>query len=407
MLHLTLCNRALTCRLGLSITAVLGLLSFTLLTAGCSHDPGKEEMPPPEVTVATPVEQELIDYERFSGRTEPLEQVEIRARVSGYLTKIHFLAGAEVTKGQPLFEIDIRQYQDALDRAEAEVARADARVSRLTAELERARQAFAKDAISRADYDKAVGDLAEGKAAVVYTKTQVSSAKLDVEFTKIDAPLSGMIGDRLVTEGNLVTGGQGNTTLLTTIVAVDPMDAVFDLDENTLQRLMKDVREGRIKLQAQGGGIPAELGLNVDATAFPFKGAINFVNNRVDPKTGTIRVKARFPNPKPAVGSRPLVAGVFARIRVPIGEPRKVLVVPESSLGEDQGSRYLYVVDDKNTAVRLNVTPGSLENGMREILNVKGSGDASPRALRPDERVIVKGIQRVKPGRVVDPKSAG
>jgi RND family efflux transporter MFP subunit len=386
---------------------LLGFLCLSILTAGCSNEPGKEQLPPPEVTVAPPVQKELIDFERFSGRTEPIEQVEIRARVSGYLTAIKFKPGAEVTKGQPLFEIDQRQYQAALDRAKAEVERAKARVQRLTADVERARIAFSKDAISREDYDKVVGDLAEAKAAIEYTKTQVVSAELDLGFTTIEAPLTGKIGDWLVTEGNLVTGGQGTTTLLTTIVSVDPMDAVFDLDENTLQRVEKEVRDGRIKLEAEGGGIPAEMGLNVDGTAYPFKGTINFVNNRVDPKTGTIRLKARFPNPKPAVGTRPLVPGVFARIRVPVGEPRKVLMVPESSLGDDQGARYLYVVDDKNTAVRLDVTPGSLENGMREIINVKGSGDSASRPLRPDERVIVKGIQRVKPGRVVDPKTAG
>jgi multidrug efflux pump subunit AcrA (membrane-fusion protein) len=154
------------------------------------------------------------------------------------------------------------------------------------------------------------------------------------------------------------------------------------------------------------GEIPVEMGLSVDGSAYPFKGAVNFVNNQVDPKTGTIKVKARFPNPKPAVGARPLTAGAFARIRVPIGESRKALMVPESALGLDQGNRYLYVVDEKNIAVRLDVNPGSLENGRREIISVKVPADANPRPLRPDEMVIVKGLQRVRPGLTVDPQAA-
>jgi multidrug efflux system membrane fusion protein len=329
--------------------------------------------------------------------------VEIRARVSGYLTKIQFKAGAEVKKDDPLFEIDPRIYRAAVDSAQAEVDRAEARVGRLAAELERNKMLLAKGGISQQDYDKSVADLAEGKANIKYGKAQLTSAKLDVDFTTIEAPLSGVMGDWLVTEGNLVTGGQGNTTLLTTIVAVDPMDAEFNLDENTLQRLQKDVREGRIKLKP-GDEIPVEMGLSVDATGYPYKGTINFVNNQVDPKTGTIKVKARFPNPKPAVGPRPLTAGAFARIRVPIGEARTVLVVPESSLGTDQGQRYLYIVDDSNVAVRLDVNAGSLENGFREIIGVKKPGaDEMSRPLQPNERVIVKGLQRVRPGMTVAP----
>jgi multidrug efflux system membrane fusion protein len=413
------CTHTRTRRAGLHFPAVLGLLFTALLAAGCQHGPGQESLPPPEVTVGPPTQKELIDYERFTGRTVPVEQVEIRARVSGYLTKIQFKAGAEVEKDQPLFEIDPRIYRAAVDSAQAEVDRAEARVGRLAAELERNKMLLAKGGISQQDYDKSVADLAEGKANVKYGKAQLATAKLDVDFTTIEAPLSGVMGDWLVTEGNLVTGGQGTTTLLTTIVAVDPMDAVFNLDENTLQRLQKDVREGRIKLEEYwrsllalgagpfvtvGGEIPVEMGLSVDASAYPYKGTINFVNNQVDPKTGTIKVKARFRNLKPAVGGRPLTAGAFARIRVPIGEAREVLVVPESSLATDQGQRYLYVVDDSNVAVRLDVDAGSLENGFREIIGVKKPGaDEKSRPLQPNERVIVKGLQRVRPGMTVAP----
>jgi RND family efflux transporter MFP subunit len=381
-----------------------GWLFLGLLTFGCQKtDESKSTLPTPEVTVATPRQQEVVDYEKFTGRTEPVEQVEIRARVSGYLDKIHFQPGAYVKKGDPLFEIDPRPYRTALERAEAEVTQVEARVERLNADVERSRILAGKGALSREDFDKVVGDRAEAVASVRSFKAKVTGAKLDLEFTKVEAPLTGEIGDRLVSEGNLVTGGQGNTTLLTTIVAVDPMDAVFDLDENTLQRLQKAVRDGRIKVK-EGAEIPVELGLHVDGSAYPFKGTINFVNNRVNPKSGTIRVKARFGNPKPDVGSRPLTAGMYARMRVPIGEPRTVWMVPESALGTDQGNRFLYVVDEQNKAVRLEVTAGSLEDGLREIENVKGPGDANLRSLRPDDRVIVQGLQRVRTGMTVDPK---
>jgi len=380
------------------------LLALAPTAGGCKNGPAKESLPPPEVTVATPVQKELIDYERFTGRTDPIEQVEIRARVSGYLTKIDFKPGADVKKDQPLFEIDPRPYKADLDRAEGQVALAKAKVDRLNRDYQRNEPLFRNGTIAPAEWDKIVGDRDESLGALKAANSNVEGYKLSLQFTKIAAPFDGQIGDWLVTEGNLVSGGQGNTTLLTTIVMVDPMDAVFDLDENTLQRLQKDVREGRIKLKVEGE-IPVEMGLNVDGSAFPFKGTVNFVNNRVDPKTGTIKVKARFPNPKPSVGSRPLTAGVFARIRVPIGEPRKGLMVPESALGTDQGNRYLYVVDGGSTAVRLEVKPGALEDGWREIEGVKVPADADFRTLRLDEQVIVKGIQRVRPGMTVDAKA--
>jgi RND family efflux transporter MFP subunit len=240
---------------------------------------------------------------------------------------------------------------------------------------------------------------------VLAAKAKVSGEKLNLEWSKIYAPIGGTIGDRLVDVGNLVTGGQASTTLLTTIVAVDPMDVSFDLDENTLQRLEQAVRDGRIKVDA--GNIPVEMGLPIHNSGYPLKGNIKFFNNQVDPKTGTIRVKAEFPNPKPPVGNRVLVPGMFVRLRVPIGDPRKELLVPESALGTDQGRRFLYTVNDKNVAIRLEATIGALQDGLRVIQDVQVPGDPKPRALRPDERVIVNGLLRVRAGITVDPKTAG
>jgi RND family efflux transporter MFP subunit len=386
-------------------TLLFCLFVLAPTAGGCKKDAVQETLPAPEVTVATPVSKELIDYERFPGTTEPVEKVDIRARVTGYLTKIEFKPGADVEKDQPLFEIDRRPYQADLDRAEGQVALAKARVDRLNRDYQRNEPLFRNGTIAPAEWDKIVGDRDEAVGALKAATSNVAGYKLNLDFTKIAAPISGQIGDWLVTEGNLVNGGQGNSTQLTTIVSVDPMDVAFNVDENTFQRLRKEVREGRIKVTA-GDVIPVEMGLSVDGSAYPYKGTVNFIDNEVNTKTGTTKVKARFANPKPAVGSRPLNAGEFARIRVPIGEPRKVIMVPESALGTDQGQRYLYVVDDNNAAVRLDVNEGSLENRLREIIGVKKPADDKYRALKDNERVIVKGLQRVRPGMTVEPQTA-
>jgi membrane fusion protein, multidrug efflux system len=183
---------------------------------------------------------------------------------------------------------------------------------------------------------------------------------------------------------------------------MDPMFVAFDLDENTLQRLQQAVRDGRVKIKKEED-IPVEMAVPIHKTTYPLKGTINFVNNRVDPKTGTIKVKAIFPNPKPPVGPRVLTPGMFVRVRVPIGAARKSVMVPETALGTDQGNRFLYVVNDKNLAIRLEVTPGVLEDGFRVIEQVKGPD--GNRGLRLDERVIVQGLQRVRPDMPVDPKA--
>jgi membrane fusion protein, multidrug efflux system len=384
---------------------LLPLAAIAVLTFGCQERETPQALPTPEVTVAMPQSQEVIEYERFTGRTVPLEQVELRARVSGYLTKILFQPGAEVKKGDLLFEIDPRPYKAALDQVEADIKQAEARVKRLTAEFARAATLLKSNAISREEYDKTAGDQAETVAIVESTKARLESAQLDYQFTKITAPISGQIGDRLVDVGNLVVGGQANTTHLTTIVAMDPMYVAVDIDENTMQRVQQAVRDGRIVMKTKDQEIPIEMGLPINKSAYPFKGTIDFFNNRIDPKTGTIKMKALFANPKPEIGPRVLTPGMFVRVRIPMGEPKKSLVVPESALGTDQGSRFLYVVNDKNQAVRLEATVGVLQDGFRVIEQVQGADNAKARDLRPDERVIVKGLQRVRPGMTVDPKT--
>jgi RND family efflux transporter MFP subunit len=414
----------------LLLVALLGAVS----AVGCGgSNPKTADLPPPWVTVAPPVERTVTRYEFATGRTEPLEQVEIRARVNGYLLAVKFEPGKEVKKGAALFEIDPEPYKADLARAkasqetaqadkataEADLSRAQTREMTTKKEYDRLQAAFDKGAASAGERDKAKGDYDEAKAGfrsgsakvqlaaakIDEAKAAVRTADLNLGYCTINAPIDGVVGDKLVTEGNLVAGGIGNTTLLTTIVAVERMDVAFDVDENTLQRIQQAVRDGKIKTP-NPAEVPAEAGLAIHGTAYPLHGKINFADNRVDPKTGTIRMKARFDNPKPATGPRVLAAGMYARVRVPIGAPVKSLLVPESAFGSDQGIRYIFVVGADNKATRLDAMTGQLDGDLRVVESVEISGERKPRPLTLDDRVIVTGIQRVRPGMTVDPKPA-
>jgi len=382
------------------------LCLFAAGLCGCdkSDTVEKSELPAPMVTVAPPVSKQVIYYEKFTGRLEPTEQVEVRARVSGYLVKIYFQPGVEVKKGDRLFDIDPKPFEADLAQVQSQIARSQATLDRMTLDFGRTEKLRTTGAASQEDYDKALGNKLEADAMLKAEKARLTSAELNLGYAKIDAPINGQIGDHLVTEGNLITGGQaGGGTLLTTIVAVERMDMSFDVDENTLQRIQKSVTEGKI-VRAKDGKIPVEMGIAVHGSQYPIPGEIIFMNNTVDPRTGTLRVKAEFNNPKTPQGPRLLTAGMFARVRVRLGEPVPSFVVPDSALGSDQGTKFLYVVGKDNKAVRLTATLGGLEDGMRVIESVQGAEDKEPRSLRADEQVIINGIQRVRPGMTVDPK---
>jgi RND family efflux transporter MFP subunit len=385
------------------------------------------------VTVAPPVRREVTQYEFFTGRVEGVDKIDIRARVSGELKKIYFTPGTDVAKDAPLFEIDPEPFKAELSKSEAEqllaeadllvsqaaVSATEAKVVTATADYKRSEKAYNAGAGSKEDLDKNLGVKLESEAAVKSSKSKVEAAKAAIESAKakvrydklnlgycsIRAPIAGRIGDKLVAEGNLITGGLGATTLLTTLISTDPMNVTFDVDENTLERLQKAEREGRIGDARKTGEIPAEMGLAVHGADYPLHGTIKFLNNQVDPKTGTIRVKAEFPNPKPETGTRLLTAGMFARVRVPIGKAKMALLIPDSAILSDQGVKYILIVDGENKATRLDLVPGVLDGGFRVVEAVQTPG-GQPRPIRPDERVIVTGLQRVRPGMAVDPKPA-
>ncbi len=368
------------------------LVIFALTCAaftGCTQEaPKLAPTKPPVVLVSTPVSDEVTEFEDFTGRTDAVFSVEVRARVTGYLEKVNFKDGAEVKEGDLLFQIDPRIYQAELDRAEATILQAEARLKRLEADNRRATMLFNRGAISREEFERISSDFAEGTASVGIAKANRDLAKLNVGYTKVTAPISGRISRRLVDPGNLV---QADQTALTTIVSLDPMYVYFDIDERTMLKFRRLIREGKIQSRESGAVVPVLTALS-DEEGFPHVGAINFSDNRVDASTGTLRVRGSIANPNPRV----LSPGLFMRVRVPIGTPRYALMISEQSLGTDQGRKFLYVVNDKNEVVYRPVKVGPLNEGLRVIED----------GLKRGERVIVSGLQRVKPGAKVDPKPA-
>jgi RND family efflux transporter MFP subunit len=365
------------------------VLGFCLALTGCGRPPAAAPAEPtPAVTVSYPVEREVTDYAEFTARTAAVDSVEIRARVSGYLDKVHFKEGAVVQKGDLLFEIDPRTYRANLEVAEGGLAAREAQVARLTADLARAERLLAERAIGREEYDKIAGDRNEAAAQRVALKASVERARLDVAFTRIAAPVSGRVSRYAVTVGNLIQGGDlAGGTLLTTIVSVDPMYAYFDVDERTVQRVKQLIREGRAR-SPDNGDIPVWLGL-ANEEGHPHPGTVNFIDNQVNPRTGTLKVRGVFPNADEA-----LAPGYFARVRVPIGVPHKALLIAERALDTDQGQKIVYVLDKDNRVASRPVRLGSMHDGLREISD----------GLKPGERVIVNGLQQVRPGMTVEPQ---
>ncbi|MFL5330108.1 MAG: efflux RND transporter periplasmic adaptor subunit [Gemmataceae bacterium] len=365
----------------------LVLISVLLLAGvGCNRKPPTAEPKPPEVLVASPVQKPVTEFEEFTGRTEAVRSVEVRARVTGYLDRVNFKEGADVKEGDLLFEIDPRTYSADVDRAAANLGVAEAHFNRLSADYKRAQAMVKRSAMSEEEFERVAGDRLEAEASVRASRAQLDLAKLNLSFTKLTAPLSGRISRQMVDPGNLV---KADETMLTTIITSDPMYAYFDVDERTLLRLRRMVREGRIQ-SAREAALPVELGLT-DEEGFSMNGTIDFVDNRLVTNTGTLRVRGLFANPK-----RILSPGLFVRIRMPVGQPRPAIMVPEQSLGTDQGQKFIYVVDDKNVVQYRRVKVGPQQENLRAIEQGVAMGD----------RVIVSGLQRVRPGLTVDPKMA-
>ncbi len=344
---------------------------------------------PPEVVFVTlPTSGEITDYEDFTGRTVAIKTIDIRARVTGYLDKVNFkdMEGRDVEKGSVLFEIDPRPYEAEVARAKASLLQAQAHLKRLELDYVRAEKLVGNKSISHEQFDQVSGDRAEGAAAVEMVRANIELAQLNLNYTKVRAPISGRISRTQLDPGNLV---RADDTILTTIVAVDPIYAYFEVDERTLLRIRRNTEEGRTK-SADSRAVPVMMGL-ADEEGFPHEGTINFVENRVDPSTGTLQIRGVFKN-----SDHLLTPGLFVRVRLPLGQPYHALLVSEESLGTDQGQKFVYVIGDDNKAQYRRVQVGKLQQAQRVIL----------KGLSEGERVVVSGLQRIRPGAAVQPKMA-
>jgi RND family efflux transporter MFP subunit len=349
------------------------------LGAGCS--PPAPPLPPPrppDVVVRPAVEQETTDAEEFFGKTQAEKEVLVRARVSGYLDKLNFTEGAEVQKDDVLFEIDTRPLQAEFDRTEANVAQAESHLQRLEYDYRRAQTLANAKSMSREEYDKCFGDLAEGRSALKAAQAARNNAKLNLDFCHVTAPISGRISRRFVDQGNMV---KADDTALTLIVTVDPMYAYFDVDERTYLRI-QDYLDQEDFSPGQRKAVPVSLGLS-DREDFPFQGTVDFVDNRVDPDSGSLWLRGTFPNK-----NRRLTPGLFARVRLPIGGPHPAVLIPEQALATDQGQKFVWVVDKENHARYRRLPSLGAQHG--QLREVKEGGIAA------GETVIVSGLQRVR-----------
>jgi RND family efflux transporter MFP subunit len=363
-------------------------LGLCLGLVGCVRAPSVvPQAAPTPVTVSHPVERDVTDYADFTGRTAAVDSVEMRARVWGYLDKVNFKEGALVKKNDVLFEIDPRIYRADLERAEGTVAQYEARVYRLERDYHRAKNLLTRRAVGQEEYDRYEADYREAVANLDVAKANRDLAALNLGYTRVTAPVSGRVSRYVVTVGNLIqSGDQNGGTLLTTIVSVDPMYVYFDMDERTVLRVRELIREGKAR-SARETEWPVGLGLATE-DRFPHQGTIDFEDNQVNPKTGTLRVRGVFPNKDEL-----LSPGLFARVHVPIGRTHRALLVTDRAIDTDQGQKVLYVVNEKNEVVSRYVRLGALHDGLREITE----------GLTPGEKVLVKGLQQVRPGLVVEP----
>jgi RND family efflux transporter MFP subunit len=360
--------------------------------AGCMDGESVAETtapPPPEVTVAKPVKKLVTDYDEYVGRFVAVDYVEVRARVSGYLDSIHFTDGQLVKAGDPLFTIDRRPFQAALDQTKAAVEQSKANLAFAKAELKRGKDLVRGTTISQQTFDQRVQAERVAEASVTAQQAAERQAELDLQFTELKAPVTGRIGDRRVSVGNLVTGGtSGNTTLLATIVSVDPIRFEFTMDEASYLRYINAATGAQAKTTDRGMALPVQLKL-IDEKDYTHDGKIDFVDNTIDRSTGTIRARAVFPNP-----DGKLTPGMFGRIRIPTSPPAEALLVPDTAIATEQVRKFVYAVGDNNVANPKYVTLGPVVDGLRVITA----------GLSPEDSVIVNGLMRVRPGAKVTPQ---
>jgi RND family efflux transporter MFP subunit len=361
----------------------------SLLLTGCGESQRTASAaPPPTVTVAKPVRRNIVDYDEYVGRFVAVDSVEVRARVSGYLEAVHFKDGQIVKQGELLFTVDKRPFQNALDQARANLALARSNLVYTEADLARGKQLVRDKTITDQVYEQRAQAKRNAEASVAANEAAVRQTDLDLEFTELRAPVAGRIGDRRVTPGNLITGGTGgNTTLLATIVSLDPIRLEFTFDEAAYLRYERFSSSGR-EVTGRDGSVIVALKL-IDESDFGHRGYMDFVDNVIDKASGTIRGRAVFSNEEGT-----FTPGMFARVRVPGSPAYPALLVPDAAVASEQARKYVLVVDAEDTAQQRYVTLGQAVDNLRVIKE----------GLNPDDRVIVNGLMRARPGVKVKPE---
>lgn len=360
--------------------------AMVLISTGCQKQaPAVTPPPPPTISVSHPIEMEIVEFDEYTGRVEAVETVEIRSRVSGYLQEVHFRDGQIVKEGDLLFTIDPRPYEASVAQAEGDQSRLVARVERLTRDVERYNKLVQDKVISRQEFERTVGDLSEAKGELASAQAAVDRAKLDLGYTRIAAPIAGRISRHTVSVGNLIAVDSMNP--LTSIVSIDPMYVYCDCSERNMLRYQQLAREGS-RRTAREARIPMFIGLD-NEQGTPHEGFIDFVDNQVNPRTGTIRARGLFANTDDY-----LTPGLFARIRIPGSGKKKAVLIPERAIGSDQGQRFVLVVGKENKVEVRPITIGSAQAHLRVV----------EKGLTTEDAVVAFGTARVRPGATIVPQ---
>jgi len=358
---------------------------FAVSAAACAGTAAQPAAPPPpNVTVAAAVSRPLTEWDELTGRLEAVNTVDVRPRVSGYVSAVHFREGAIVSPGDLLFTIDPRPFQADVDRLKAELERTRATLARADSELGRAERLTRENAISGEELDRRAAFVLESRAQQTAIEAALRAAELNLEFTRVTAPITGRIGRAIITEGNLVSSGPGEATLLTTLVSLDPIYASFDADEQTFLRFAGVTSGARTTRQTP---IPIRMSLGAEHD-FPREGRMHFLDNQVDPSTGTIRVRAIFSN-----ADLTLTPGLFVRLRVPLSGGGRGVLIQDKAIGTDLDKRFVLVVNQQQVVDYRPVSLGPMVDGLRVVRSGLDAGDL----------VLVNGTQHVRPGMKVRP----
>jgi RND family efflux transporter MFP subunit len=360
--------------------------------AGCQRHQGAPgghgQMPAPLVTMTAVQQEELVEWEEFTGRTAPVSFVEVRPRVSGHVDAVKFQAGQLVKKGDVLFQIDARWHQATLDQRSAELESAKVKLANAEREMKRTEGLLKNNAISREEGDQRQARFEEARAMLLAAEAAVNTAKLDLDYTTVRSPIDGRVSREMVTAGNYVSGTAGNATLLTTVVSVDPVHVYADVDENSLLKFNALARAGKVQQNAEGR-VPVQLQLG-DEEKFSHEGFIESFDNKLDPQTGSILLRATFPNKDGRI-----VPGLFARIRLPASEKHPAVLIEETAIGTDQAQKFVLTLTSSNTVAYRLVKLGPTVNGKRLIRD----------GLQPGEQVVQNLVMaRVRPGMPVQPQ---